>query len=275
MMLYQKMLIGSEPYFISVGMSLPFEAHRHPEMELNYCMEGVYDIICENKRYSLQAGDFIIVPPMVSHEIPHDERPCKKMTVEVGYALLGKHFEAFENLNANGYLYKKDDAPIYKQLNALLNETAALHESDLLFHDLSIKGNLYKISALLLQLSHALKADRTQNKTVSDIKKIDQALEKIYNNYYEPLNVEEISAFCGYSKSNFCKIFKTITGETFHKTLNRHRIEVSCMLLRETNYTIEKISQETGFPDTKSFCRVFKTFMGKSAGEYKKSLKAE
>jgi len=277
-MLYQKLLIGSHPYFISVKMASAFEMHRHPEIELSYCMEGTYDIICEAKRYSLNAGDFAIVGPMTAHEFPQNNASCQRMTIELGYAFLGEFFESFAAQNADCHLYKKSKlqhTASYKRLIALLDETASLHLSKSNFYELSIKGNLYKICALLLQMSGNCIPNNTQKKKLTDIKKIDQALEKIYNYYYEPLSIEEMSEFCGYSKSNFCQIFKNITGDTFHNTLNRHRIEMSCMLLRETNYTIEKISQETGFIDIKSFGRVFKRIMGQNAREYRKQFKAE
>ena len=41
-------------------------------------------------------------------------------------------------------------------------------------------------------------------KKLTDVKKIDQALDIIYNRYHEALGIEEVSASCGYSKSNFC-----------------------------------------------------------------------
>ena len=50
-MIYQKLLMGSKPYFVSVGNASAFEIHRHPEIELSFCMEGTYDIICENKNH--------------------------------------------------------------------------------------------------------------------------------------------------------------------------------------------------------------------------------
>lgn len=276
-MLYQKLLLGSNPYFISVGEDSAFEIHRHPEMELTYCMEGVCNIICENKHNSLTAGDFAVIFPMAAHEIPPNNGLAKKITIEAGYTLLGKFFEHFTNQKASCRLYKKSelqDNSTYKKIVALLEETATLHCLGSTFGELSVKGNLYKISALLLQMFSSPQTDDVQSKKITDVKKIDRALEKIHNSYFEPLSVEEVSTFCGYSKSNFCKIFKSITGDTFHNTLNRHRIEVACMLLRETDYTIEKIAGETGFADTKSFCRVFKKIMGKNAGEYRKSLKA-
>jgi len=277
-MLYQKLLIGSNPYFILAGDTSPFGLHRHPEIELSYCAEGEDYIICENKHYSLKKGDFAIVSPMAAHEFPTANIFGKRLTIEVGYVFLGEFFKIFASQNSPCILYKKNDlqghAP-YSELIALFEETAAINSSNSPFRELLIKGNLYKISALLLQISYDAENNNYQNKNLTVIKNIERALEKIYNNYYEPLSVEDISAFCGYSKSNFCKIFKTITGDTFHNTLNRHRIEVALMLLRETDYTVEKIALETGFADTKSFCRVFKKFMGKSAGEYRKKPTAE
>ena len=274
-MLYQKLLMGSKPYFLSVGKSVAFELHRHPELELCCCIEGTCDILCESRRYHLEAGDFLVIPPMAAHEVPENPMPCTKMTVEVGYALLGDYWEAFEERNRFCRLYQKaavGHTPLYRQFAALLEETAALYASQSALRELSIKGNLYKLSDLLMQLGQEIHAEDLQSRRWNDVKRIEKALEIIYNRYYEPLSVEVLSLQCGYSKSNFCKLFKDITGDTFHRTLNRHRVEIACVLLRESSESVERIAQDTGFADSKSFCRVFKTIMGKSAGEYRKSI---
>lgn len=105
------------------------------------------------------------------------------------------------------------------------------------------------------------------------LKKIDHALEIIHNQYPDPLTVDTTSRLCGYSKSNFCRIFKKITGNTFHNALNRRRVDVACALLRQTDAPIEQIAQETGFVDAKSFCRVFKSLTGITARDYRKMFK--
>lgn len=277
-MIYQKLLMGSKPYFISVSGGPAFELHRHQEIELCYCLQGTYNIICEKKRYSLNEGDFAIIPPMSAHEIPSSNTSCKVITIEVGYTLLSEFFDILAERSMTAPVYKKEklkQTAAYGQLVALLEETASLHRSGSAFCDLAIMGNLHKISYLLLQIPNSAQTNSVQAKKPKDIEVIDKALKSIYNSYYKPLNVETISDSCGYSKSNFCKLFKNATGDTFHHTLNRHRIEVACILLRESNDSIEKIAQETGFADSKSFCRVFKGFMGKNAGTYRKSFKAE
>ena len=271
------MLMSSKPYFIFAGESTPFEVHRHPEMEICYCAGGECDLICEHRRYSLKNGDFVVIPPMMSHEIPKNTSRGSRIIIEIGSAMLGESLTFFSNLN-EAAVFSKDtnihNTEELRQLEALIKETAGLHYSDLFFRELSVKGNLYKIAAALMQILDQAPRGHQQVKRINDAKKIDRALEKIYNSYNEPLTVESVSAFCGYGKSNFCKIFKNITGSTFHSTLNRHRIEVACILLRESECTIEEVARETGFTDSKSYCRVFKKITGKNAGEYRKAQKA-
>jgi len=81
--------------------------------------------------------------------------------------------------------------------------------------------------------------------------------------------VEDAAAVTGYGKSNFCKIFKNITGETFHDALNRRRVENACFYLRETAVTVTDIAPLTGFSDAKTLCRVFKAVTGMSPGQYR------
>ena len=138
------------------------------------------------------------------------------------------------------------------------------------------KGNIYKISAeLLTLLADNSEESKTVLKSLMDIEKIGNAINVIYSRYDEPLNLDMVSALCGYSKSSFCKMFKAITGESFHSMLNRHRIEVACLKLKEHNTSIEKLALSVGFADSKSFCRVFKKITGKNTGEYVKVLKDE
>ena len=264
-MLYQKLLIGNRPYFVAIGSTPAFETHQHPEIEISYCMEGSYDIICEKNHYRLNAGDFAVIGPMAVHEFPETGGKCKRLTVELGYAFLGAYYEAFTLTGCQ----------VFRETGVveLLEETAVLRCSESAFSELALQGNLYKISALLLE---ALQADARQvpSRTLYDLRKIDKALEQIYNSYYEPLTVETVSASCGYSKSNFCKIFKSITGDTFHNTLNRHRIEIACDLLRSGALTVEAVAAKTGFADSKSFCRAFRRITGRTAMAYKKNTDA-
>ena len=277
-MLYQKLLMGDKPYFLHISHADAFEAHRHSEMELSFCLQGTYDLVCENQRYSLTAGDFALILPLAAHEIPaHNPPSCQCVTIELGYSLLGNYLTAFTRERGGCLCFKNSeltDNELYRRIVETMQETVSLYQSSIAFDELLIRGNLYKISGMLLKLSQSMHAIDVQSKRAEDIKKIDRALEIIYNRYFEPLTVEAVSALCGYSKSNFCKIFKEITGNTFHATLNSHRVEIACILLQGTDDSIEKIALEIGFPDVKSFCRVFKKAKGVSAGTFRKTQAA-
>ena len=276
-MLYQKLLMGREPYYVSLTDVSMFETHRHHEIEISFCLEGEYDIVCENSQYTLKKGDIAIIPSMASHSIPKQKESVRKsLVVELGYIFLGVHFEFFFEQGSNCILIRKDEYStnnIYDDLVRSFKEIAYYKQEYSPVSELLIKGNLYRISALLFELFQQRNIVNIPTTRRNEVAKIDIALETIYNRYYESLSVEEVSALCGYNKSNFCKIFKAVTGNTFHEMLNRHRIEIACTLLRETNYSVEEIAQNTGFADSKSFCRVFRKIMNKNAGEYRKTLK--
>ena len=130
-----------------------------------------------------------------------------------------------------------------------------------------LKGNLYKISAYLLK---EFNGENSLSKDLSTVANIESAMELIENNYSDNITVEDAANLTGYSKSNFCKTFKKITGETFHSVLNKHRIKIAGYLLRETADMIYDIAIKVGFPDSKSFCRVFKNITGQTPGQYRK-----
>ena len=265
------MLTGNNPYFISCSPADGFGTHRHPEIELSYCTEGEYCVVCEGTQVTLREGDFLIIPSMAAHEFSESAHCGRRITVMLGYLLLGEYFNAF-SANLRVFPHKEHcTSAVYREFSALLRETAALARRSEPFGELTVKGNLYRLSALLLQLTDSTEEGEPPARKRAAVQRIDRALELIYTRYNEPLTVEAVGEQCGYSKSNFCKIFKTITGETFHGMLNRHRVEVACALLRDTDHSVETVARETGFADSKSFCRVFRAVVGTNAGEYRKN----
>lgn len=270
-MLYQKLLVGREAYYVNMGETVSFMLHRHPEIELSCCLEGEYAIMVNEKEYKVKGGSIAVVNSMMPHEFKGSGKG-KRLTIEIGPSMLGEYFEPFIKHGFDILLFDLENTNNQQlnELKQLLGEIAYFHSSHPKFYELSIKGNLYKAVALLLQLCLQTESIRAVSKKQYEVQKIEKALEIIYKNYDTDIDIETVSNLCGYTKSNFCKIFKNITGDTFHNLLNRHRVEIACVLLKETGEPIEKIAQSVGFADSKSFCRVFKGVMGETAGNYRK-----
>lgn len=275
-MLYQKLLAGADPYFAAFSTSTAFELHCHPEIEFSYCFQGSYPIVIDKTEYILNEGDLAIVNPMVPHELKNDIAPQSlRLTLEIGPAFLGEHFASLVSMNrgSNILLLKRGShASYYKELSESLDDTARLLQKKDMFFPLMVKANLYKISSVLLHFFAQKQQMPHPFKSSTDVEKIGLAVDMIHNYYNTPLSLDEVSSYCGYSKSNFCKLFKDITGESFHVLLNRHRIDVACLRLREPTPSIEEIALSVGFSDSKSFCRVFKKVIGKTAGEFRKTI---
>lgn len=276
-MFYQKMLIGFTPYFLSVGnvSEHGFDTHYHYETEICFCMGGKCNIVCEGRQITLSAGDSAVISPMSSHSVVREENNyCEAMVLEFGQAFLGRYYDCFSSRGSSVCVIRKDDEIMrddYMELIDIVEKTAEMKKENSTFDELFIRSNLYKIAALLIGLISEQNDPALSFGKSKSVSNVEKALEMIYNRYGEALDIETVSSTCGYSKSNFCKIFKKVTGETFHNVLNRHRVEIACHLLKESSLTIEEISRETGFPDLKGFCRVFKNEMNMSAGEYRRS----
>lgn len=269
-MLYQKLLLGEKPYFVSSHKNgHGFENHRHPEVECYYCYRGGCTMIVNNTRHGLKPGDLALVGSMNAHEIqPDPATPCHALVVEVGPVFLAEHFDRLATLTRENPVLsvtEKEDPELF----GLLQELIRVKESEEPFAELELRGTLYRFCAALLRRPERSK-EPPNRENLRAVANIERALELIYNGYAAPITVEQVAELCGYSKSNFCRIFKQITGETFHRVLNRHRAEMACNLLKKTNHSVEEIAGEVGFADTKTFCRVFKSVTGTTAGKYRR-----
>lgn len=271
-MLYQKLLLSERPYFVYVGDIKKFEKHRHPDIELNFCLNGTLNVKVDNFAFKLNKGDLIVTPPMSAHEIIDTNGDNSiVLVIVVGTTLLGEYFEYFRNLSVSELFFKlnSDDD---KYLCNLLEETAQLRQFTTEFSEMKIRGNLHKICACILEKITRMEEGIRTPKNLRSVSNIEKALELVYHNYNDELPIEEIAELCGYSASNFCKIFKKITGTTFHNFLNNHRIQVAKDLLSETNVSVEEIAYAVGFSNAKTLCRVFKEFMDCSPGAYRKKV---
>lgn len=273
-MLYQKLLMGETPYHFYCGRGdgiCGFPEHRHPEAEFIYCKEGGFEIKINNRAYTVTEGDLVIIAPMDSHELIYS-RERDTAVIEVGPYLLRKKFDLFSDGRITSSVKRLDGgSETVARLRDALEETVSLYNGKDEFSELLLMGNIYRICGYIL--SEFAESTYEMTKDMKAVANIDKALDMIQNRYSEPITVEMAAEATGYGKSNFCRLFRSITGDTFHGALNRQRVESACIYLDETDMPVSKISSEVGFSETKSFCRVFKSVMGITPGERRKMKK--
>lgn len=109
---------------------------------------------------------------------------------------------------------------------------------------------------------------------LNDSDMLHQVIQYIEAHYHEKISLQEISDKTHFASSYFCKRFKRETGITFSKFLICVRIEKSKLLLKNTAYSLAKISSMVGFEEQSYFTKVFRDTTGISPGKYRRRILA-
>ena len=269
-MLYQNILGERSPYQAFVAGMSGFPAHRHADLEFSYCLTGEFTVLLEHRPYTVRAGELLLIAPMTLHEIPQSHDPVRRvLTVLLGPTLLREDFAPFAAGAFRSPVLRPGALAGGAELTTALDRVASLAGSTAHTDRLALLSGIYMtLSCLAAEL--AAPQGETPPGDLRGVVGIEPALELIWHGYRAPLTVEEAAAATGYGKSNFCKIFRTVTGETFHRALNRRRIRAACDLLRTTDLPIATVGAEVGIPEAKTFSRVFREVEGITPGAYKK-----
>ncbi|MBQ4631092.1 MAG: PocR ligand-binding domain-containing protein [Clostridia bacterium] len=99
---------------------------------------------------------------------------------------------------------------------------------------------------------------------------VEKAVAFIENNIENPLSIQEISKGVSVSKTALYKYFHEYFDCTVSEYVNRRRVEKSVDMLKNTNLSIEIISQKVGFVSTSYFSRIFKAQKGITPLKFRK-----
>jgi AraC-like DNA-binding protein len=98
---------------------------------------------------------------------------------------------------------------------------------------------------------------------------LQQVVREMENRVHDPLDLEEMAASAGLSKHHFCKTFKRHTGETPIHYMRKMRVEEAARLLRESDMSVARIADITGFDNISYFGKVFRRLTGETPTEFR------
>lgn len=87
-------------------------------------------------------------------------------------------------------------------------------------------------------------------------------------NFKDPLTVETLSEYFGYSRSRFSHLFKANLGYSLPRYLNTLRIRYAAELLLSTDMTVTQIALESGFNNTHTFYTAFRSVFEQTPAEF-------
>ncbi len=92
----------------------------------------------------------------------------------------------------------------------------------------------------------------------------------VKENYKNDFSLEQLSYDLSISRSYSSTYFKEKTNVNLSTYINNYRVMKSLDLLKNTDMTINEISEEVGIYSVNTFIRLFKKYMGTTPGSYRK-----
>ena len=256
--------------------------HTHEYFQIYYIIKGTLIHYVENESSRLSHGDMFIIPPKTIHHISPEAD-----TVFYSFSFMPDFIGEKSKTNRLAFNFLED---LQKEQNRRIQPKVSVN-SENVFYIESILEHVLKefeekpighdetVRAYCIILLTVLARNyfETQNAFPSDCFENNRqfvlhCIEYIENNFTQDLSLEETARLSAMSKSSFCTLFSELTGHSFHRYLNLCRIKKSTEYIRQ-GYKISSIYGLCGYNDFSTFYRNFKSIMGLSPNEYKKSRK--
>ncbi|MBI4532315.1 MAG: AraC family transcriptional regulator [Candidatus Melainabacteria bacterium] len=107
----------------------------------------------------------------------------------------------------------------------------------------------------------------SSNPTYTQI--LENAVEYIEANIFQPLSTAMIAGQVGFSEYHFQRIFSTTLGESPADYVRKRRLSEAANKLKESRATISDITNQFQFGSQEAFTRSFKQLFGQTPGQYR------
>jgi len=243
----------------------------HEDIEIKYFYEGASTLLVGDKTVTAQEGDIIVINP---YEF-HTTIDCGQKTGK--YHLFIIPLDYFDGIGIADFNLR--DLLLLKQVS-FNTKLSSYRMAEILIHiaqeqkeqsssyQMVIHGLLTEFFALLLRegLSDNQR-DLISDATMHTYNLIEPTLRHIRDNFSEYITIEKLAELCKTSKYHFCRVFKSVTGQTAIDYLNEYRLKCADALLKNSDRSIAYIADACGFSSEQYFCRCYKQKFGLPPGK--------
>jgi len=267
---------NAESNFHITRITTPKEAlhiHSHNYFQIYYVISGRLTHHLDSRRAELTAGDIFILPPDQPHYI---QTPAGEVDF-YSLSFMSDYFQRVSEANKLIldfllYLQREQRGNIAPKLTLSYEDTSfanTLFKRILAeFSDSKTgKNEIIKESvSVLLSLFARVYFEQNAAALVARENRqlVMHSIEYIKNHFDEEITLTELLHRAAMSKTNFCTLFRSITGMPFKEYLNRCRIDRAAELIA-SGEKVSVAANRCGYSDFSTFYRNFKKYMGMSA----------
>ncbi|MBO0360558.1 AraC family transcriptional regulator [Hymenobacter sp. BT186] len=231
---------------------------------LLYCVQGSgWYQLNQAEKYTLRAGQWIILPAHVPHKYAADET--------TPWTIYWLHFTGTQA--AALYTYLMEHTPAGPATVLPTDERFQLFEE--LFSQLTLSATLAGVVQASARLPHfllALLPSATHPAQLSPAAhSIAHSIRFMREHLARSFTVAELAAQAGLSASYYSAVFRAQTGRSPIVFFNFLKMQEACQQLAYSKLRIKEVAGQLGFDDVYYFSRVFTKLMGLSPRQFRQA----
>lgn len=249
-------------------------SHMHSHYELYYLFAGQRVYFIKDRSYTIQAGDFVIIPSDVVHRtldsgVPDHERMVlyfnenyfQQFAPDLAELLLSPFHSSRHIVKVSRHERLHMEQQLYMMLREVQEQPAG--------YQLTVQhtaANMLLFVARNLLSEEPAPAEDELSPTEAKMMEVAQYINA---HFRDSLTLELLSSEFYLSESYLSRTFKKLTGFALTEYIGMTRVKEAQKLLRETNKRITDISEEVGFGSFPHFQKVFKELTSLSPRDYR------
>ena len=246
--------------------------HSHTFYELLFVRGGSLQYLLDTRRYRLQAGDIVFIPPNTSHRplfLDKLVEPYSRFVLWVSPLYAGQLNEAFPQdglLPAEAFVLRTAATPWQETLGALFRTGVQENYTRAPGWEAAVLGNTIQ---LLVQTARARAGEHALRPQAERQELLDALLVYIENHLQDRITLADTARRFLVSESSVNQLFRKRMKVSFYRFVTQRRLIAAKVLLQD-GLPAEQISARVGFGDYSSFYRAFKREYGISPAEYRR-----
>ena len=240
------------------------DKHWHRSVEIFAVKDGSLNFFLNEKKYHLQAGDFVLVNSNEVHSI-YAPDPNETIVLQIPLGIFAGYYTE-EQFIWFSHSEKSDDERVF----SLLNEMYERNTECRMGYELQMLSCFYQLEYLLVTRYRKLEVHEELLKNTKQLKRLGVITGYLKEHYTEDISLEKLAGIFGYSPSYLSRMFQKYAKINYKDYLQSVRFEHAVKELEETEHQIGDIALNHGFPNSKAFSNLMRKKYGYLPNEYRK-----
>ena len=275
---YLEMTIGNTDFLILFSESFYFKdqpwnspAHYHLFCECHFVKNGTFRVKTENESRLIAGDAFLVIPNRLRHHVETVLSPIQKISF---YVVISKNDEPTnETFEVFRHIFLESDLFVCEKENGYFNQILSLVQERKETRNLFEMKLRHLFSLAMIELFEQVGRPNEKNEEHSSLRYREEVLLKIESFMVESFSpdasLEDLASYLCLSARQTNRLLKQVFNSTFQEIKNQKRLESAKQLIRETELSLNEISERLGYGSYTGFHKMFRLQTGMSPEEYR------